>query len=455
MRRCRTRRAAPRATAVAAALAVLGVPAVCPGVAAADPGEVPAYRTAEDAEAVDGAASSADGPRLVHGRTYTDRIRPGQEKYYTIRLDGSSQPRISVVALPEPGSGVSYSDGIALTLEATDGTECAQGEALFASDGAAWPITAWVARIDRQDGDCRNAGVYNLSVTREGEGGSGAPAWPVELHLMREPGLKVAGSTEPPDVDDTPTEPPAMPADEPRDIRGGTGFNDAAGMAEGVWKDRLLPGETRFYRVPVDWGQALAVRAEFGTTQATDENGYTSQGVQVDVYNPARAYVAGESALYGADDPAAVPLRTPPVTYVARYSYQDDVAAASVAGWYYVAVHAHPELDDFVQGEVPVTLRTKLVGQPAAGPDYDGDAAAAGFGVTEGDREQADRGLTPQAAERSSLLTAVGWSAIGAGTVLVAALAAWALLSRRRAHAGGAGALAYAPTQTSAPSPWQ
>jgi hypothetical protein len=416
--------------AVTAALCAV---AALPGAATADPGDLPGYRTAEDAQEVVGAASSADGPRLQHGETYTDRIAPGQQKYYTVKLDSSSQPRISAVALPEPGSEVSSDDGITLTLEATDGTECVHDVASFDYDGVAWPLVAWVARLAEQDGNCQDGGVYNLSVTRQGEDAADQTAWRIELDLMREPGLRAAGPTEAPEVEETPTELPQMPTRKPQDIQGGTGFNDAPGMGEGVWKDRLRPGETRFYRVPVDWNQRLALRAEFGTTRVTDEDGVTSDGVQVEFYSPARAHVTGRSGTFWAGEPAALSLLTPPVTYGFRYSYDSGLAAASVAGWYYVAVRAHPGLDAFVRGKVPVTLRTEFTGRPASGPDYAGDASAAGFGVSQEDRDQAAAGLTPQAAERRDTLAVVGWAGIGAGTVLVAGLGLWALLARRGA----------------------
>ncbi|EST37444.1 hypothetical protein N566_13035, partial [Streptomycetaceae bacterium MP113-05] len=421
----------PTARRVFAVAVVLGAVAAGPGAAAVGAGDVPAYRTAEDAQPVEGAASSADGPRLEHGHTYTDSIGPGEQKYYSVEFDASSQPRLSVAALPEPGSRVAYGDGVGVVLEGTDGSACSDGDADFGSDGAARPVIAWVARVTEPDGACQSAGVYNLSVTRESDPASDRSPWPIELHLMREPGLESLASTRPPDIDDLPTEPPPLPTGTARRLTGGTGFNDAAGMGEGVWKDRLRPGETRFYRVPVDWGQALALGAEFGTTKTDDDTAYTSDGVQVAVYNPARGQVAGGGVMYEADAPAAVPLRTPPVVYGHRYVYNASVSAASVPGWYYVAVHAHADLGRFVEDTVPVTLRTELVGDPGAGPGYTSDPAAAGFGVNDGDLEQAEKGLTPQAARRSEVLAVVGWSGVGTGSLLLAGLALWWAGARR------------------------
>lgn len=433
------RRTSGRTTrGVLAGLAALGVVAALPGTATADPADLPGYRTADGAERREGAESSSDGPRLREGGTYTATIGPGDTRYWTVKLDGSSSAWISAVAHPEPGTEVAYGEGLTLTLVDTDGTPCGDATTEFRTDGAARPIAAAAGRIVRPDGNCHRAGVYNFRVQRDPGSAGGttdSPEWPLELRFMSEPGLKGRSSTTPPDTGDS-TDPPEVPTGEGRDIRGGTGFNDAAGMAEGVWKDRLRPGETRFYRVPVGWGQQLSVNAEFGTVSAGDQQDYLANGVRVDLHNPARGALDGEAETYEAGDPSAIPLLVRPARYAHRFSYDDAVAGAAFSGWYYVSVHAHAGLEKFVRGTVPVTLRTTLVGKEQPGPEYDGDAAEAGFGVTEDDREQARRGLSPQAADRSGTLRVVAYAGIGAGTLLIVGLGVWTLLARR----GGAGA---------------
>ncbi|WP_208878362.1 hypothetical protein [Streptomyces armeniacus] len=421
---------------VAAAAALCAVAAL-PGTATADPGDLPAYRTADDTEPRKGTASSADGPRLAKGGTYSDEIGPSEKKYYSVELDAKSTPWLSAVAQPKPGSKVAFAEGLTLTLEATDGTECASNDVDFGADGAARPLAVNVARVTEPDGDCQEPGVYNLSVERAAESTSDPSKWPLELRFMQEPGLKNVTSTSPPEEGDLPTGAPDLPTGEARDIKGGTGFNDAAGMDAGVWKDRLRPGETRWYRVPVDWGQQLVMSAEFGTTQTTDDTAYAGDGVRVDLYSPARGHIGGEGAMYSADEPEQVPAAAHPVTYLSRYSYGDAAANASVAGWYYVSVHAHAEVGKFAKGAVPVTLRTTLKGKPKAAPAYDGDATEAGFGVTGDDKEQAEKGQTAAQADEGDNLKLVAYAGIGAGTVLIAGLAVWTLTARRRAAAAG------------------
>ncbi|MCT2589186.1 hypothetical protein LHJ74_04430 [Streptomyces sp. N2-109] len=437
-----------QALALAAALcAVLALP----GTASAEPGDLPPYRTADDAKPRKGTASSADGPRLAKGGVYTDTLAPGEKKYYSVELDAKSSAWLSAVAQPRTGSKVAFGDGISVVLEDTDGTGCSNEEVTFGADGTARPLAANAGRVIKPDDGCQDAGVYNFSVERESENTSDPSVWPVELRFMQEPPVKGTVPTTPPETGNLPTAAPDPPTGEPEKIKGGTGFNDAVGMDEGVWKDRLRPGETRFYRVPVDWGQRLMLSAEFGTAQTSDENAYASGGVRVDVYNPARGYVGGEGAMYQADDPAAVPFAAAPVDYVNRYSYDGAASQTGVAGWYYVAVHAKAELGDFVKGSVPVTLRTSVTGKAEEGPSYEGDAAEAGFGVTDEDKEQATDGVTADEAKESGDdgLNLLAYGGIGAGTVLLLVLGVWTLTARRRAAPADA-----VPYPAGAPGPY-
>ena len=45
-----------------------------------------------------------------------------------------------------------------------------------------------------------------------------------------------------------------VPFGTPREITGGTGFNDAVEISEGTYSDNIVPGEFRFYKIPVKWG---------------------------------------------------------------------------------------------------------------------------------------------------------------------------------------------------------
>lgn len=201
-------------------------------------------------------------------------------------------------------------------------------------------------------------------------------------------------------------------------MSGGTGFNDAAAVDDGAWRDDIRPGESRFYRVPVAWGQQLFLRAQLANT-TSDGSSFTANGLRLALYNTARGRVADKSTGYtGA--PTGVDLGTAPAAYANRFEGDTDAESAMrFQGWYYVQV----SLDPKVSGSVPLTLNVGIEGAAQQGPAYDGDAAAAGFGL--GDADGSTSGT-------SFPMRALGFTGIGVGTVLVLGLGTWHLLSRRR-----------------------
>jgi hypothetical protein len=421
--------------AVTAALcAVAALPGTAVAARAAGADDLPAYETAPGARPVEGRESSAHGPAIEPG-VYTDDIGPGERRYYSVTLDDTSNAWISAVALPEPGSRVNGMDGIKVVLEATDGTNCGDADVSFGGDGSARPIADHAWRMIREDGYCQKRGVYHFSVERESAGTSDPTRWPLEIRFMREPGLRKPVPDTPPAAE-TPV-PPGPPPGEARPIEGGTGFNDAPGMDEGNWSDRLRPGETRFYKVPLDWGQQLFTEVEFGTARTEEDDApYVSGAFRVDFYNTARGRISTHGVGYQADKPAAHSLESRRVAFANRFDGATELGRTRFSGWYYIAVHASAGLAESVDGAVPVVLRTTVEGTPGPGPGYDGNAAEAGFAVTEDDREAAARGLSQAEAGSGGTLRLVGWAGIGTGTALLVGLGLWTLLARRSAARG-------------------
>ncbi|MCI0383530.1 hypothetical protein [Streptomyces sp. CNQ085] len=422
--------------AAAAALCAVAAP---PGAAAAAPSDgpddLPAYETAPGAQRVEGQESSAHGPAIEPG-FHTDDIGPGERRYYSVTLDGESNVWISATALPEPGSRVRSMDGIEVTLESADGDNCGDGDASFGSDDTARPIADLAGRMIREDGYCQEPGVYHFSVERESDETADSTRWPLEISFMREPGVRRPASegTSGAAPDAATPSPPAAPKGETRPIEGGTGFNDAPGMGEGNWSDRLRPGETRFYKVPLDWGQRLHTRVEFGTARARSGGAsYIGGAFRVDFYNTARGRIGTGGVGYRPDKPAAYRLDGQRVAFANRFDGGTELGGTRFAGWYHIAVHANGKLAESVEGTVPVVLRTTVVGEPEAGPEYEGNAGEAGFAVTDGDREAAAEGLNRSAAESGDTLRLLGWAGIGVGTALILGLGLWTFLARRSA----------------------
>ncbi|MBO8193248.1 hypothetical protein ITI46_16460 [Streptomyces oryzae] len=434
------RERAGRAGALTAALCVtaaaLGISA--PGAWAASKPRL--YTMSEDAKKITGTSSSADAPKVAPG-LFTDRIEPGEEKYYALDLDAKSDIHVTATGVPEPGSRVTYQDGLTVTLQTTDGHTCSENEA-DGNGNTAFPLTAYAARLmgDPDDEACRVKGPYLVHVVREEGDNSDPSSWPLELSVLKEPGLK--GSIPAPrpgaeeETDDANTR-PAPPSGTPEYRKGGTGFNDARAVGDGVWKDRLRAGETRYFRVPVDWGQRLYARVDLPNAANGSETGtrLLPNGFRMNVYNPARSALYSENFQTYDRDGAKFDRYSNPVRYENRFLDDDGVSGTRFAGWYYVAVTVSPDMVQPFPKGTPVTLRIGVEGHAAKGPAYNGDAKAAGFGVDDTDREMAEKGLTEAEAAHNSSLRTFGWAGVGAGAALLVVLAVWLLIARRRAAA--------------------
>ena len=434
------RRRAARSVAALAALCTALV--VLPATAAQaedepskGPGQPAEYEVASDAKAVKGAASSTDAPELPDTGYYTDTIGRGETKYYRVDLDDKSSAYLSALAHPKVGNKVGDFDQLEVQLESTDSTTCSSDKASFRGGTTAYPIVAFASRRIGGDSErCLSADQYLFKVVREDEPTSDPGDWPLELRYALEPGLN--GSLPAPPVEGSwSTEPPAPPTGEAKEVEGGAGLSTARPVSEGVWRDIVLPGETRYYRVPVDFGQQLFARAELPNAPKGEDSGdmafdafalhaHTPSGAAV-VQNNFQRYDGGQNA-------ASLGLR--PVEYGNRFD--DEGKAVSTAGFYTLAVTVTPDLQRHFPTGVKMTLRVKLRGEAKEAPDYVDDAKAAGFAVTDQDKKAAEQGLTSADVSENDTLKLFGIIGVGAGVALVLGLGLWTLLARRPAAGG-------------------
>jgi hypothetical protein len=424
-------------TAAAALLAL----AALQGRAAADGTSAPGGTSAPAARAtwqprgtvLAGAATTADAPAMRPGVTYRDTIRPGETRFYGVRLDDKASAAVSAFAVPPAGSRVAYGDGLELKLQEVDGTDCDRQEAHFGADGDARPVGTAVSRLITGDSSdpCQGTDQYTLQVHRMSDGASDPDSWPLELRYVSEPGLTPGTEASPTPAPTGSASPTPLTAGTPRQAAGGSSFDTAVAVRTGIWKDRVLPGETRFYKVPVDWGQQATVFADFSSTQVEDDSAYVGSGVRLTAYSPVRELVDGDDKGYEGS-PVSIHEQLAPVAYGNRAADDDAVRAVRYAGWYYFAVTVHPDVAKAVTGPVPVTLRVDVEGTAQPGPAYDGDARAAGIGVDAHDVASAN-GTAGGADGHSGALRFLAFAALGAGTVLLLSLAVWFAAARRHA----------------------
>ncbi|MEV6785635.1 hypothetical protein [Streptomyces sp. NPDC051098] len=430
--------------AAMAALAAMCVVAALPTQALAA-GEPHPYVFDSEAKTVKGAAVNSDGPALMAGSAYRDSIKPGEKRYYRVDLDARTNAYISAVAVPGLKTKVASPDKVSVSIEDRSGTKCGSGDAQFGSAAYARPIAAYADRmIDKDSSSCQEAGAYYVLIERDGDAASAPEPWDVEIRFATEPGLKAAGATAAPE--NWPSASPPPPAGSPRKRAGGTSFSDATGLTEGEWQDEILPGRTRFYRVPLDWGQQIFASADLGTSPtASDTTQSVSSALSVSLHNPARGLVDETASVYYDGKQKSVALDpVPPVAYENRFDSTDSTNAMRFAGWYYLAVTLSPEVGaEYGSTALSLTLRVNVTGQAKAAPPYDG--AAGDFQVTEDDQAAADSGKSGSGEDGGDPLQLVAAVLIGTGTVLLLGLAVWLLLKRRRASGAPAGPSAGAP----------
>lgn len=286
---------------------------------------------------------------------------------------------------------------------------------------------------------CQEAGTYNVLIERESKETSAPDEWDLELRYESEPQLKSAGSMPTEAPENWPSASPVPPTTAPLKRSGGTSYYDATGLETGEWKEEggIKPGQTLFYRVPVDWGQQVFATATLSNNNASDE--YIGSALALSLDNPAHGHVDSATPLSYSGKPTSVSLDPlPPVKYENRYDSTSSVSAMRFAGWYYLSVTLSPQVaKSYGKNGIPLTLKVKVEGTAAKSP-YAGDAGI--FKVTQDDRDTAEKGLSAPQAVKSSRMKVIGAAGIGAGSVLVLGLGVWTLLARRRAATAPAAA---------------
>ncbi|MFB8053602.1 hypothetical protein [Streptomyces rubiginosohelvolus] len=434
-----------RGRVAAAALAAMCAAAFLPGQAhAAGPG---VYAFDPDAKNVQGAATNVEASTLDEGVPYRSTIKPGEKLYYRVTLDDASAAYVSAVAVPGDGGAVAFGDGITVSLRETDDTQCDRGRASFGSGAYARPVTAYASRTIKEGGStCQEGGPYDVLVERESKATSSQEPWDLELRFLQEPKLR-SGTSLPTEAPGSWPSASAKPLTGKQQKRsGGSGFSEATGLENGRWQDTVAPGQTRFYRVPVDWGQQLYASAGLSnSTSATKE--FVGSALTLSLVNPAQGPVSDAMLSYSGG-PASASLRPlPPVDYRNRFDSSSQVSAMRFAGWYYLSVSLSPKLKESYGAEpIPFELSVQVKNQAEESP-YEGDAGV--FGVTDQDREVARKGQNAEQAAKSGPMTVVAAAGIGTGSVLVLGLGVWTLLARRRASAAGhpAGGINQPPAQ--------
>ncbi|WP_327245416.1 hypothetical protein [Streptomyces sp. NBC_01320] len=425
-----------RAT-LAAATAMCAVAAL-PGHAYAA-GEPAAYTFDPGAKTVRGAEVSTDASALKPGSVYRSSIKPGEKLYYRLELDAATNAYVSAVVVPKAGGKVAYGDGITVSVRDSTDLQCSSEDARFRAAEFPHPIAAYAYRVtDKDSNTCQDAGTYNVLIERESKATSTPDAWDLELRYESEPKLKKGGTAPTEAPEDWPSASPTPPTQAKKEERpGGTSYYDATSLETGTWRDGIEPGQTLFYRVPVDWGQQIFATVDLGNSVGGSDE-YVGNALALSLDNPAHGHVDDASPLSYSGKPASVSLDPlPPVAYENRFTFSAGESAMRFAGWYYLSVSLSPEVAKaYGNKTIPMTLKVQVENAAQTSP-YGGSAGI--FGVTQDDKDMARSGQSAPQADKSTTMKMVGAAGIGAGAVLVLGLGAWTLLARRRTAAAAGG----------------
>ncbi|WP_392671654.1 hypothetical protein [Streptomyces sp. LN785] len=426
-----------RGRAALAALAAMCAVVALPGQVYAA-GESAPYTFDPGAKAVRGSEVSTDASALTAGSVYKSSIKPGEKLYYRLDLDADENAYVSAVAVPRAGSNVAYGDGITVSIRDSKDLQCSSEDALFGSAEFPRPIAAYAYRVPKKDsGTCKDPGTYNVLIERDSKATSTPEAWDLELRYEAEPKLGKGAPVPTGAPESWPSASPEPLGQAGKKRHGGTGYYDATSLETGTWEDGIEPGQTLFYRVPVDWGQQIFATVDLGNSVGGSGE-YVGNALALSLDNPAHGHVDDASPLSYTGDPASVSLDPlPPVAYENRFTYTSAISAMRFAGWYYLSLSLSPEIEKaYGRKAIPMTLKVQVKNAAKASP-YEGSAGV--FGVSQDDKDMARSGQSAAEAGRSDTMKLVGAAGIGAGTVLVLGLGAWTLLARRRTATAAGG----------------
>lgn len=383
---------------------------------------------------VTGTPTVVGAPAVTPGR-YLDELLTDGTNHYRLDVPVGTRPYVAATIVPPRGDyDRSSLEGITVSLEA-DRSTCITEYSPFQDQGRGLVPATAVATLPEAvtgsaDPGCGVAGSYDVTVTRQMSGTDVARV-PLELAVLLEPPvLDLAGLPDP--AVPPPADPPVAVVTGPgAPVVGGGSADMAPALTPGTYVDALRPGETSWYRVPVGWGQRLAVTAVVAPVVRGETRSSTFVAARLGLANPARQPMAAQGSsdtgdvretLYAeGEDDAELRGFTAPVTYRNRDATgTPEVETTSLAGDQLVSLAIEDYgngADETPTGLLPVTLVVEVLGPEQGAPTYD---APAGPGVGQAIRDPSDGGTA-----RSSLAYA------GAGAA--AALLAGGLLLAPRA----------------------
>ncbi|HSO91151.1 MAG TPA: hypothetical protein VLR70_08390, partial [Arthrobacter sp.] len=241
--------------------------------------------------------------------------------------------------------------------------------------------------------------------------------------------------------------PPVVPAPggAAAPVTGGPSYNNAAELTPGLFSDSLLGAETKFYKIPVGYGQRLSFKATLTDDGAAE--GSIGKSLNLALFSPLRQetelargsehYISGNSLNYsfmGTGDSLAASMAVP-VRYNNRNSKDAGIELIAYPGGYYLtaSVKDHSTVD--IGSELAFDLAIDVSGGAEDGPLLNATEATAApsekpSGKASEQPPAAPGAGTPQAASTSDSTGPLWWG-LGIAGLLAAAGGVFVFLRRR------------------------
>lgn len=375
--------------------------------------------------------------------THAGSASDAKEQFFRVAVPEGMHARVAVTPLPvinensaRGGQGVGARlDGV----NESDSDCTGRDRSTYGSTQAGGFTSAESASLyidgDKVDGCAMDEWSVQAQFSSLDLGGNTRPeSIPVEVSVQFEPALSdeevaalPAGSS------GNEQELPDLPFAEPRPASGGNSFGNAAPITEGTYSDSMVPGETRYYSFPVEWGQRPQV-----TFKALPSVRDTNENMGIGIFGPMRNDVADETLPFYDEEKTENVVVDRSIDYSNRYEneYGKDRA---LAGTHYVAISMNVKSQDPGGVEQPFEFAVAAHGEPGEGPDWrpveepgpepsDAPPSSSGTGQPDsaaGDSSENDDDAATAAAEDDEGTSM--WLIVGGGVIAI--LAALAVLA--------------------------
>lgn len=359
------------------------------------------------------------------------------EKYLRVAVPEGHRAYVAVTALPRidladttGGEGVN----VRLTSENESHHTCTNSVASSQTSGGGFepPESTVLAFAGQEPGDGCDGTQFLVAAQFNTAGLGDAEQLEVEMSVQFEPLPGNEAGTWPEGHGGSAPDPAPVAITDPRPVAGGNSFSGATEVTEGSFSDAIVPGEFRYYRVPVDWGQRPVVTMRTGpSVRDSPDTMYAA------MYGPVRHGVASEYVSFYEDGAELTAASDRPVNFTNRDANVGG-ARVAIAGEHYLAVSMNVQGSGPNGVEQPFEFAIRMDGEPGEGPDWEpvnepgptpssspiGTDAAPG-GEANDDNDDDNPSVVASAEEDSSL---PGWAlpaGIGVILLILAGLGLW------------------------------